>query len=117
MLGDAVELKSVGKCARCQMVDVDPSSGMKGNTLRALAQYRRERGKINFGTFFAGNPNAPEGKVWLEEGSRVRSVVVSDVDLDLEGDFNSFFPFPPDADEVGEGDNNFFLTFSFSFFF
>jgi len=73
MLGDVVELKSVGKCARCQMVDVDPSSGMKGNILRALAQYRRERGKINFGTFFAGNPNAPEGKVWLEEGSRVRS--------------------------------------------
>ena len=52
---------------------VDPSSGMKGNILRALAQYRRERGKINFGTFFTGNPNAPEGKVLLEEGSRVRS--------------------------------------------
>ena len=31
---------------------VDPSSGMKGNILRALAQYRREKGKINFGTFF-----------------------------------------------------------------
>ena len=60
----------MGKCARCQMVDVDPSSGMKGNTLRALARYRRERGKINFGTFFTGNPNAPEGKLWLEEGGQ-----------------------------------------------
>ena len=30
---DVVELTAVGKCARCQMVDIDPSSGMKGNTL------------------------------------------------------------------------------------
>jgi molybdenum cofactor sulfurtransferase len=68
---DVVELIAVGKCARCQMVDINPSSGMKGNTLRALAQYRRDRGRINFGTFFAGNVDASEGTAWLEEGSVV----------------------------------------------
>jgi len=71
--GDEVELrlKAVGKCARCQMVDIDPSSGMKGNTLRALAQYRRDRGSINFGTFFTGDGGAPDRNMWLEEGSDV----------------------------------------------
>ncbi|KAL7527592.1 hypothetical protein ACHAWF_007957 [Thalassiosira exigua] len=65
-----VELRAVGKCARCQMVDIDPSSGMKGKTLRALAQYRREKGKINFGTFFTGCCTAPEGSLVLEEGAQ-----------------------------------------------
>jgi len=89
---DVVELTAVGKCARCQMVDIDPSSGMKGNTLRALAQYRRDRGKINFGTFFApstpaadtknmssnntnNNDDASEGNAWLEEGSEVQQQI------------------------------------------
>ncbi|KAL9191072.1 hypothetical protein ACHAXT_000778 [Thalassiosira profunda] len=75
---DAVELKAVGKCARCQMVDIDPTSGMKGNTLRALAQYRRDRGRINFGTFFAGRTDAPEGAAWLEEGSDVCAELIPD---------------------------------------
>ena len=73
---DEIDLNAVGKCARCQMVDVDPSSGMKGNTLRALAQYRRDRGKVNFGTFFTGNKSIPEGKVWLEKGSEVRATSI-----------------------------------------
>ncbi|KAL3771912.1 LOW QUALITY PROTEIN: hypothetical protein ACHAW5_008025 [Stephanodiscus triporus] len=68
---DIVKLKAVGKCARCQMVDIDPSSGMKGNTLRALAQYRRDQGKIIFGTFFHGHHDAPEGGAWIEEGGIV----------------------------------------------
>ena len=68
---DVVKLDAVGKCARCQMVDVDPNSGMKGNTLRALAQYRRDRGKINFGTFFTGSAESSEETAWLEEGSEV----------------------------------------------
>jgi molybdenum cofactor sulfurtransferase len=68
---DIVKLKAVGKCARCQMVDIDPLSGMKGNTLRALAQYRRDQGKIIFGTFFHGHSDAPEGDVWIEEGGIV----------------------------------------------
>ena len=70
---DNVELTAVGKCARCQMVDIDPNSGMRGNTLRALAQYRRDRGRINFGTFFTGSRiNTSKGDVvWIEEGNNV----------------------------------------------
>jgi len=68
-----VILTAVGKCARCQMVDIDPSSGMKGNTLRMLAQYRRDKGKINFGTFFKGDPEGCKGDAWLEEGSEVHT--------------------------------------------
>ena len=66
-----LELVAVGKCARCQMVDVDPSSGMKGNTLRALAQYRRKRGKIYFGTFFTGVEYNGDDVVWLENGDTI----------------------------------------------
>ncbi len=56
------------------MVDIDPESGMKGNTLRALAEYRRERGKILFGTFFSGNSNNESKDVfWIEEGDEVRA--------------------------------------------
>jgi len=69
-----IELRAVGKCARCQMVDIDPSTGMKGNTLRALATYRRDLGNINFGTFYTGNKYAPkEESTWLEEGSTILS--------------------------------------------
>lgn len=68
---DTVELNAAGLCARCQMVDIDPTSGMKGNTLRALAQYRRDRGRINFGIFFNGSHDAHEGDAWIEEGSIV----------------------------------------------
>jgi molybdenum cofactor sulfurtransferase len=68
-----LELIAVGKCARCQMVDVDPDSGMKGKTLRALAEYRRERGKILFGTFFTANTNESREVFWVEEGAEVRA--------------------------------------------
>jgi len=68
-----LELIAVGKCARCQMVDVDPDSGMKGKTLRALAEYRRERGKILFGTFFTANTNESSEVFWVEEGAEVRA--------------------------------------------
>ncbi len=45
-------LTMIGQCARCSMVDIDPASGSKGGkTLRALAEYRRENGRINFGIF------------------------------------------------------------------
>jgi molybdenum cofactor sulfurtransferase len=40
-----------GPCSRCSMVDVDPTSGMKGNTLETLADYRRNNGQITFGIF------------------------------------------------------------------
>ena len=68
-----LELVAVGKCARCQMVDVDPDSGMKGKTLRALAEYRRERGKMLFGTFFTANTNESSEVFWAEEGAEVRA--------------------------------------------
>lgn len=72
-----VQLSAAGKCARCQMVDVDPSSGMKGNTLRALAQYRRDRGRIYFGTFFSGvkpTSDIESDDICIEVGDPVRTV-------------------------------------------
>jgi molybdenum cofactor sulfurtransferase len=57
----------VGQCARCSMVDVDPSSGMEGNTLRALADYRRSNGQISFGIFLRGTGERQED-VWVREG-------------------------------------------------
>jgi molybdenum cofactor sulfurtransferase len=72
-----VELIATGKCARCQMVDIDPTSGMKGNTLKALAQYRRDRGRIYFGTFFSGvndsNYENSEDVVRLNIGDDIES--------------------------------------------
>lgn len=52
-----VHFDVVGQCARCSMVDVDPSTGMKGKTLRALADYRRRNGQITFGIFLRGRSN------------------------------------------------------------
>lgn len=46
-----VTFNVTGKCARCTMVDYDPTSGMKGKTLSALADYRRSKGSIYFGIF------------------------------------------------------------------
>jgi molybdenum cofactor sulfurtransferase len=64
----------VGPCARCAMVDFDPSTGMKGKTLRALADYRRRnKGQITFGIFLRGVSTREdffdndEG-VWVQEG-------------------------------------------------
>ena len=54
-LGDgdaAVRLRVCGPCARCAMVEVDPSSGARhGAVLRALARHRRRRARILFGVF------------------------------------------------------------------
>ena len=67
------ELKAVGKCARCHMVDVDPRSGQRGNTLRALAHYRRGGGgPINFGTFFRRVDEADaQTPTWVEKGDKI----------------------------------------------
>jgi molybdenum cofactor sulfurtransferase len=43
--------ETAGDCARCSMVDVDPTTGMKGKTLRALADHNRRDGRITFGIF------------------------------------------------------------------
>mmetsp|Transcript_21622 Transcript_21622/g.31560 ORF Transcript_21622/g.31560 Transcript_21622/m.31560 type:complete len:309 (-) Transcript_21622:83-1009(-) len=55
-----VELTVVGQCARCSMVDIDPESGMKGKTLKALAEYRRSKGQITFGIFLRPSVNKYE---------------------------------------------------------
>ena len=54
------------------MVDIDPSSGMKGETLRALADYRRHKGQIVFGIYLASNAGLSKDLLiehkWIEEG-------------------------------------------------
>ena len=70
--GKQIYLSFRGKCARCQMVDIDPSSGMKGETLRALADYRRHKGQIVFGIYLASNAGLSKDLLiehkWIEEG-------------------------------------------------
>ena len=73
-----LDLAVVGQCARCSMVDVDPSSGMKGKTLRALAHYRRANGQIVFGIFLRANDGGEDAErslrdemSWFEEGDRL----------------------------------------------
>jgi hypothetical protein len=44
---------SMLECARCSMVDVDPSTGTKGKTLRALADTGDEMGRSR-SAFFSG---------------------------------------------------------------
>ena len=43
--------QTFGECARCSMVDIDPTTGMKGKTLRALSEHNRRNGRITFGIF------------------------------------------------------------------
>ncbi len=68
-----LDLSVMGKCARCAMVDIDPTSGTKGGkTLRALAEYRRHRGRINFGIFLSSNGNELGNQdVLLDRGERL----------------------------------------------
>lgn len=51
----SLPLRVVGPCARCSMVDIDPTSGSRGRTLRALAEYRKRNGEITFGIFLRGS--------------------------------------------------------------
>jgi molybdenum cofactor sulfurtransferase len=65
------ELEVTGQCARCSMVDVDPDSGMKGKTLSALAEYRRNNGQITFGIFLKiKNKYHDNGdsSIWIKKG-------------------------------------------------
>jgi len=66
-----MEFEVVGQCARCSMVDVDPSSGTQGQALRALAGYRRSNGQITFGIFLkhTDNDGLSSSALWLEEGA------------------------------------------------
>jgi hypothetical protein len=45
-LPNSTSLEVVGDCPQCSMVDVNPTSGQKGKTLRALAEYRRQKGRF-----------------------------------------------------------------------
>jgi molybdenum cofactor sulfurtransferase len=68
--GTTIQLGVVGQCARCSMVDVDPTTGTKGKTLRALADYRRNNGQITFGVFLRSESRevSSEAVCWLKEG-------------------------------------------------
>ncbi|CAB9523830.1 Molybdenum cofactor sulfurase [Seminavis robusta] len=61
------KLLNAGLCARCAMVDVDPTTGTKGKTLQALAEYRREGANINFGIFLQSEGVGHDDEV-LEQG-------------------------------------------------
>jgi molybdenum cofactor sulfurtransferase len=72
---ESLELSVVGQCARCSMVDVDPATGTKQKTLRALADYRRRNGQITFGVFLRskGAPEETSSKiVWVQEGDTMK---------------------------------------------
>ena len=79
LLDQGVALVSGGLCARCQMVDVDPTSGMKGKTLRALSEYRRRGGQIVFGIFLSmsttNDSPLQQEKVWIQTGDALQSTV------------------------------------------
>jgi molybdenum cofactor sulfurtransferase len=66
-LPNSTSLEVVGDCPRCSMVDVDPTSGEKGKTLRALAEYRRRKGRIVFGIFLRA-PVDSTTDVWIQQG-------------------------------------------------
>ena len=77
LIDHGIELVSDGPCARCQMVDVDPTSGMKGKTLRALSEYRRRGSQIVFGIFLSssstdGVSSQKNDMVWIHEGDVLR---------------------------------------------
>jgi uncharacterized protein YcbX len=64
-----LKLQVMGDCARCAMVDFDPTTCAKGKTLRALAKYRRRNGQITFGIFLQGiHVGSDLSEVWLEKG-------------------------------------------------
>ena len=60
-------LEVVGDCPRCSMVDIDPTSGAKGKTLKALAEYRRRKGRIVFGIFLRAPLDCTQ-EVWIQQG-------------------------------------------------
>lgn len=49
----------LGTCPRCEMLQVDQESGMRGRAdiLIELAQYRRQGGKMHFGLLLAAPPS------------------------------------------------------------
>ena len=73
-------LKITGQCQRCSMIDIDPSSGTKGHTLRALAEFRRKHGgsHLTFGVFAtverrndASNTGRDHQRLWINVGDNM----------------------------------------------
>jgi molybdenum cofactor sulfurtransferase len=74
VIGKDLSFNVMGNCARCAMVDFAPD-GKKGKTLRALAKYRRQNGRIDFGIFLQGvHQRLVDQEVWLEEGDVILCV-------------------------------------------
>ena len=84
LAGGALRLRVTGPCARCAMVEIDPTSGAAhGTVLRALARHRRRRSRIVFGVFC--EPVCPmrgldgrcaePGLIELVQGSLVEPIV------------------------------------------
>ena len=73
--GKNLELNVIGQCARCSMVDIDPATGAKQKTMRALADYRRRNGQITFGVFLRTEiQDQDKETVWLEEGDTLKCI-------------------------------------------
>ena len=73
LVGKDLSLQVMGDCARCAMVDFDPTTCAKGKTLRALAKYRRRNGQITFGIFLQGiYVGSDLSEVWLEKGDHLQ---------------------------------------------
>ncbi|KAG2491424.1 hypothetical protein HYH03_010212 [Edaphochlamys debaryana] len=67
----ALAAEVLGACPRCELLQVDPRSGLRGGSevLRALAQYRRSRtggGRVQFGVLLAGQGRGEGGEVVVE---------------------------------------------------
>jgi molybdenum cofactor sulfurtransferase len=55
------------KCARCEMVCIDQTSGeIRPETLKSLSKYRRSRGQIFFGMLFSSAVENAEDKIQLQ---------------------------------------------------
>ena len=76
LAGGAVTLRVTGPCARCAMVEIDPTSGAAhGTVLRALARHRRRRSRLVFGVFCQPVGAQNESRLAeLEQGSLVEPI-------------------------------------------
>ena len=67
LAGGQLELTVLGPCARCAMVEVDPTSGQRhGAVLRALAKHHRVRSRLLFGFFLAPAVREKAGDALVE---------------------------------------------------
>lgn len=56
--GIDIELEVTGPCSRCQMININQTSGVvDGRYLQTLAEYRKVGSRINFGHFLRMNPD------------------------------------------------------------